>query len=1336
MAKSCSYIPTRKGVELKGFRTYRNELGYATAAEVFPQVLSPTFQEMFKAKLKLDDQGVPTYESAITVPHIRKVIGTSKLIQSEQKKFQYIPNTRENYLNLLHEALAYNTSSEMRDMLTAVVSASGDGSRIRVEMKMKDASSDNEFQNQYGAHMLNERLAQIFGDIGVTPELLERNEGTNGYVDFSKAASIADGFKGLINISNDMQGELALSEEFSHLLIGLFRNEPLVQRSLRQLMENESLAREILGDEYDRNAAYYSSHPTYNEAGEVMSLEETLAEEALGKLLQEKLKEKNKATPATDNAQKESSALRNLVDRLVRFIRNIFKGRNADEVTKATNDVNLNMGELARQVLSGEKKISREDISQTRRNARFHQVKEEVDSVLKLLNNATDIERKRTKIAAEDKVSGIKQRIIELEALINDEDKLIGVHTYAKWALSDLQDAMDALTITDTLETYDFRKLRHIKNVLDSYGGFIDEFFGILDELGNDAIISVNGEDVNLRELWNKINNVYKGARRAFNKAALAAFSDYLAPAYNRSPLRDKDGKIKSIEDVLTGEDFDISEIDRWCTSMGNSSSVILQAYDFKVKEAKDKIRHRTNKDIRKIWKLRDDAERRGITSFDWLYERDREGHKTGNYISEYNYGQYNKDKREMEENLVKKYGKTPVGKALAEAKAEAKAWYDAHAIMPEFGAPIPNDTYRNPAYAKLSKAQRDTLDEILEYKASKEKQIPESRRETIRAVQRRRSGFQRLTDSAMNLDQTFAGIQEAIQNTFNKKEDDDLLYGERTSGLTDFTGREYLTLPVMYTNRLKNPDELSTDIFGDLMLYSYMANSYEEMSNTYDPLEIGVSVLSNKDFVKNSGSKLKEEVINVMGKVTKRSVKTGNNTLFERKLMDYLECQVYGKYLKDEGEILGQDTQKTVSFLQKMTSTAFLGFNILAGIANVATAVGMQNIEAAAGEFFGAKELAKADWEYKSLLVDFMLELANRKKQSKLALFDELFNVKQDAKDKLHNVQLSNIIRRFFGKNWLFVQQGMGDHWIYNRTAIAMAMRTKVLVDGKKMSVWDALDIVTDENGYKTMVVKPGAKRLDEKGNVIGDFNASEFGREIASVNHDIVGIYNDDDQNAANRVAIGRLLQQMRKWIFPQFMKRFQSKRPSLIRGKEVEGYYRTFGRLLMDSWKAGFRITAEWDKLDDTEKANIRRVIAEQAQYWALWFIVMGLSGGAKEPDRTWKDKFFEYLANRELHELGFLAPSPSMPLEVYKTLTSPMVALSALNSVAQFAMSAANPHNWFPGDDGLIQSGPYKGHGYIYKRFMQLPIPPFTQIRQIDKFIDDLDTGTKYYSKDYR
>ena len=1329
MASSCSYIPhNKKGEELKGFQKYKNELGYKVGSEVFTQVLSPTFQEDYKKTLEFDNQNVPTYDSAIRIKYIKDLIGTTKLQVVDQKKYPFVKNNRENYQRLVASAHDYNQHSSNNDSLVAVVTHSKDGKEIRVEIREKTEKNTKEYQNQYGTSILNQKLIELLSDLGIDINLLQNNETVNGYVDFSKAKNIADGFIGLINIANGMEGELALSEEFAHVIIGMFRDSPLVQRSLNVLLNNSQLVQEVLGDEYQRNLEYYSQNPNYDAFGNEIPLEETMAEEALGRILQEKLK----TTPTSTTSKEESKPLHNLISRLLSWLKKVFKGRKAEDIAQAKNEADASMGELARGILSGNKPLSAEALARNARNARFNNVRDATDKVLQLLKNATEIERKRSKISPKEMESDIKKKIRTLESYLTDVNKMEGLHEYAMWALKDLQDAMAAMDADELLDTMDFATLRHLKAVLDSYSDFIDDFHEALDDLDEeDTILTIGGEEVKLRELWREIDDTYKSCIRLFQEKALDMFSKFLAPIYDKSPLHNPDGSIRPIRDVLVGEDIDISELDRWLISMGNSSSIILQLFDKVVKNAKDKVRERTIDNVRAVWKLRDNAESRGIKSFEWLYERDNEGHKTGYYVSPYNIGQFEKERKELEDSLVEKYGKHPVGEDFRRAFVERKAWYDSHAKVDPFGNVNPGEMYRNPEFVKLTDAQRLTWSEILDYKDSMERELPANKRNRFRAIQRRRSGTQRIADIFSNTGQAYESIKEDVKSAFSRSEDDDILYGDRTRGLTDFKEKEYLTLPILYTGRLKNPDTLSTDIFSDLMVYSYMTNTYSEMSKIYDPLEIGTTVIANqKQFVKHKGSKVKEEVLNVMGRVSRRTVKMSGNTSFEKKLRDYLECQVYGKYLKDD-DILGVDKQKTLSVFQKMTSMAYLGCNYLAGVANVATAVGMQNIEAAGAEFFNPKDLASADKEYGAMLPSFIAELGSREKQSKLALFDELFDVRQNFKDKLHNTQMSSIFRRFFGNNWLFVQQGMGDHWIYNRTAIAMAKHHKVKLGSREISVWDALEIVTDENGYKKMRVKEGVTNLDGSA-----FSAGEFSRAIAHINHTIAGIYNDDDQNAANRVVIGRLAQQMRKWIMPQMMRRFQSKRMVLDIGREEEGYYRTLVHLAKDLWKSEFKIKAEWNKLNASEKANIRRALTEIAQTVALFILTHILGGATKDPDRIWVAKFAEYMANRELHELGFLTPGPLMLTEGYKTVTSPFVAASAANKIAQALLTTVNPWNWFPDDDELIQSGRYEGHSYIYKRWAELPLPPFTQFRQIEKFVDDLDTGTKYYARDYK
>jgi len=56
-----------------------------------------------------------------------------------------------------------------------------------------------------------------------------------------------------------------------------------------------------------------------------------------------------------------------------------------------------------------------------------------------------------------------------------------------------------------------------------------------------------------------------------------------------------------------------------------------------------------------------------------------------------------------------------------------------------------------------------------------------------------------------------------------------------------------------------------------------------------------------------------------------------------------------------------------------------------------------MQNIEAAAGEYFSASELLKADAIYASEVIGVLEDKASRIKKHKLSLFDELFDIRQD---------------------------------------------------------------------------------------------------------------------------------------------------------------------------------------------------------------------------------------------------------------------------------------------------------------------------------------------------
>lgn len=1328
---SCSYIAkNREGVELTGFQEYRKALGYTTARDVFIKAMSPTFQKDYSRYLEFDEQQVPTYESVMRVPYIKNYVGAAKIAASQQKRYPWIDNTRADYERLVDEANTFNVSSEYNDTLTAVVERSEKGDRLRVQIVPKNESNDSIAVNQYGVLKLNQRLSDIFSEAGVTVGALEEYESsaTNGMVDFSKALDMANGFEGLIKIANNAEGVQALPEEFSHLLVGIFRNSPLVSRSLALLSSDNTLVKEILGDDYQSVVDSYEG---------VEGSDALVAEEALGRVLSDNL--------VKGVEDSNSSALNNLVRRLVKWIKGIFKNYDVNDVVKAREEVNSNMQRLGSDFLNGRKTITKEDIANSRRNARFNHLVEGVDNVLQIVQNALETERKRLKITSANdthEIDKMNNRIASLKGYVNDIHKLNGLVTYAKWALSDLREANSQLdTVASMDSSVRFKVLRNIKTILESYAEFVKDFRKTLDQYEDSQIVVVNGEEINLADMWRSIDEQYQSSITRFEDEVLPAFMSFVAPFYDANPIKDKNGNIVPLERVfktadkrdidrglILNEDVDTTYFDKWCTSMGTSSSIIAQFFDKAVKTARDKVRKSTMQDVRRIWELREKAEARGITTFEWMFEKNRDGKKTGYYISEYNYGQFEEDYQQLLDDLKKKYGENPFGEDYTKYNAERRAWLEQHAKS-IFGKPIPNDTYLNKAYSKLSKAQKDTLEEFLDYKTSLEEGVPKNQVSRLKAIQRRRSGTQRVMNSISDPSKMFESIKEEAKSVFQHTADDDQIFGSVSSGLTDFTGKEYMTIPLLYTSKIQNPDELSTDVYSDLMAYAYSTSTYKELDKIVDPLEIGKQAIRQKKLLKTRGGKVIEETITVGGMKTKRPVyveEEQNNLLW--KVQKFLECQMYGRYLEPQGKVGKVDVQKATSFIMRFTSMAYLGCNYLAGIANVATAAGMQNIEAAAKEWFSAKNLASADKEYALMLPEFIAEIGARNKQSKLALFDELFDIKQDYRGKVGKTQKKNFMQRIFGTNLLFLQQGAGDHWIYNRTGIAMAKHYKVKYNGRKVSLWDVLEIVnTPGTNKKEMRVKEGVKNLDGT-----DFSAGHFSRTIARVNHTLVGTYNDEDQNAANRVAVGRLLQQMRKWILPQMMRRFESKRTILDLGKEEEGYYRTFWRFLGDVRRAEYNIISQWDSMTFEEKANVRRAVTELLQITSLFVLLQFISGGDKDPDRCWAAKFAEYMLNREVHELGFLAPTPLMASEAIKTVQSPFVVASALGDMAKVINVALVPRNWV--DE--VESGAYKGRTRVSAALLKAPIPPITYIKQINKIWEDLDAGTRFYAKDFR
>lgn len=116
---------------------------------------------------------------------------------------------------------------------------------------------------------------------------------------------------------------------------------------------------------------------------------------------------------------------------------------------------------------------------------------------------------------------------------------------------------------------------------------------------------------------------------------------------------------------------------------------------------------------------------------------------------------------------------------------------------------------------------------------------------------------------------------------------------------------------------------------------------------------------------------------------------------------------------------------------------------------------------------------------------------------------------------------------------------------------------------------------------------------------------------------------------------------------------------------------------------------------------------------------------------DKERPWALKYAEYMAQRELHELGMLTPSTIQLQEISKTIQSPSATITAISRCINLLRSCLTPEDWV--DEK--QSGPYKGMSTLEANFLRAPLPGVSWYKQIEKLGDEIDTSINFYARSY-
>ena len=1328
MARNCAIIPkvkNRNG-QVVDSKLFKDLLSFTSnnrseTVRLYLITKNDSFIRDWNSKLTLDENNEPTLRSLLQKTNFSNIIPESKVLERLNREIGYydrridrptlLVNNDENYQKLLQKAISFNQTSDFRDDYVAKIIKIHDteSPRIFIGVKVEKRNKLNSIEADKMSYNvnLNNRLRDILAANGIAIGALtdlERRMGINGVTDFDVARTAANGMIEMIRLANGIEGEKALPEEFAHFAIEAMGESPLINRLINNL-SSSGLIGEILGDEYETYNTLYKGDAA------------KLAKEAAGKLLAKHLL---KSEPI------EQKPYKNLLERVISAIKSFFKTMNANQIQKAMYEADKDFGRLARDILNG--RMDEEiNVGNINSSGLFYQTNERVQRDRKLLQDIMNNELKRLKIYEKRNPNSqfsANQRLLidRLELELADNNEVEGIYAFLDNALEELQKVSSRLEMLRNTPATNANErasvLRDVRNYMYSYKNIVEDIRkALVDEerytdnrYGQRVRVALDNASILIGDLFVKYNDV-----------SMPLFVDFIKPFVGENimiPFGKFKGKVIKAEDLVKMADEDISLFDRWLDSMADSSDYMLKIMDQAVKKSKEQARLRTIDVMKQLQAATIKLEKAGIKNTDWMFERDSKGNLSGNYISEINQALFKEKVREMFKSLNEKYGKNPVGENTEKYKKERQAWFNANMEIVN-GKKVPKmSIYGNKQYQRLNAAQKEYYDTVMNIKSQLDSYLPEKYTTLTNAVKIRKDLLERVKSS----DGVKSGakqIWESVKDEFIRRTDD-VDFGDRAT-VKDFEGNEVQTLPIYFT-KLKegeSANDLSTDIVSTLTAYAAMANDYDEMNKVIDVLELGRDLLRERQVTQTQGGKPLVEKFKAVGrKVESKLTKKGEATRFIQRLNDFFEMQVYGRYMADEGTFgsTNIDKGKVANFVNRVTSMNNLALNVLSGISNIATGKVMMRIESFAGEFFNEKNTITADRIYGQSLPEYLAEIGNRVKTSKLALWDELFNVMQEYEQNVREVNFDRKtwFSRMFSTSTLFFMNNAGEHWMQNRTSLALADAYKMKApNGKIVSLWDAMEVVPiDKNNKKAgakLQLKQGYTKAD--GSAFTQDDIIKFSRRSAAINQRMHGIYNKADRSAVQRLAIGRMGIMFRKWIKPSLNRRFKSATYNYDLDAWTEGYYRTSGRFLLqlarDLRETQFNLAARWNELTPTEKANIRRALTETGHFLAVMAII-GLIEWSDDKDRPWLVRMAEYQARRLYTELGAMIPGKSMISEGLKIINSPAAGINTIENILDLT-KLLNPWNYM--DE--LQSGRYEGHSTAYKSFFESPIIPMNR-----------------------
>jgi uncharacterized protein with PIN domain len=397
---------------------------------------------------------------------------------------------------------------------------------------------------------------------------------------------------------------------------------------------------------------------------------------------------------------------------------------------------------------------------------------------------------------------------------------------------------------------------------------------------------------------------------------------------------------------------------------------------------------------------------------------------------------------------------------------------------------------------------------------------------------------------------------------------------------------------------------------FSDGMDY-FMATFYGE-PKTLTEGAFGEKIYTSKE-------KLTKEELEQLAEQNKADLSSGSITkqqyLARQKIIDTQLAKLGGKKtLSDIGD--------NVNMYIRLKG---LGWNLFAPIMNMQVGYFTNMTEASGGKRFTQAQMTKA---YGQVFWD---------KTGKVAKLMEKLDVLKEVQNEAYQ-------SKSVAKGW---RKRLAPFYLTNRAEyinqapvmVATLMNTKVKVNGKEMSLWEAYD----KDGNLPENVEFVQDKLGEAG----------VKTRIDQTIKDIHGNYDPDAPILANKYIIGRSLLVFRKWMINSYYNRLRQEKFDEIEGFTKKGRWRSYGNYFSEYGAFGgiFQMTLQLgkkimfmntnfdEKLSDIDAQNMRKNLTEilfLMSATSLALLLKALTKGDDDDD----EGNLKYLCYFYINQLGRL------------------------------------------------------------------------------------------------